>query len=73
MTSTLFGVDDDTPKVNEAPALPGTPLASGFLSGAGRRGARLSPEAQARVLDKMKSVDQARFRAAQDSRTAYVG
>jgi len=72
MTSTLCYVDDDENETSERPEPPGTPLRTGFESG--RKGtALLSYEAKQRVLEKMNSVDEARARAAEDSRTAYVG
>lgn len=56
----------------DRPAPPGTPLRTGFEVGR-TNGAQLSDDAKARVLRKMQSVDEARARAAEDSRTAYVG
>jgi hypothetical protein len=61
-------MDDDIDNATEAP---GTPLKTGFETGRIRR-VRLSAAAAERVLEKMRSVDEARARAAKDSRTAYV-
>lgn len=72
MTATLCAVED-TATSHEPPRRPGEPLVSGFTPGENRRGARLSAAAQTRVLNKMRSVDEARMRAAKDSRTSYVG
>jgi hypothetical protein len=65
-------VDDDQTDGSERPGPPGSPLATGFESGR-KDAARLSDDAKRRVLEKMRSVDEARARAAKDSRTAYVG
>ena len=65
-------VDDDQTEFSEGKVLPGRPLSTGFESGRAD-GARLSDVAAERVRQKMRSVDEARARAAQDSRTAYVG
>lgn len=65
-------MDDDETDAPDRPAPPGTPLRTGFEAGR-KGGARLSDDAKARVLKKMRSVDEARARAAEDSRTAYVG
>jgi hypothetical protein len=62
-------MDDDLDSATEPP---GTALRTGFETGRVRR-VGLSPAAEQRVLDKMRSVDEARARAAKDSRTAYVG
>ena len=72
MTSTLAAVDDPTAPERDTPALPGTPLRTGFEEGRARR-VRLSAAARERILDKMRSVDEARALAAKDSRTAYLG
>lgn len=72
MRSTLCCVADDQADIPERPAPPGSPLLTGFEAGR-KDGARLSDDAKQRVLDKMHSVDEARARAAEDSRTAYVG
>jgi hypothetical protein len=72
MRSTLCSVDDDQTGSPEQPGPPGTPLRTGFESGR-RDGAELSDDAKQRVIEKMRSVDEARARAAEDSRTAYVG
>lgn len=72
MRSTLYCVDDDQNEISEQPGPPGTPLRTGFETGRQDR-ARLSDDARERVLEKMHSVDAARARAAEDSRTAYVG
>lgn len=65
-------MDDDETDAPDRPVPPGTPLHTGFEAGR-KDGARLSDDAKARVLKKMRSVDEARARAAEDSRTAYVG
>lgn len=72
MRSILCCVDDDQTDSAERLGPPGTPLRTGFEAGR-KDGARLSDDAKARVLEKMRSVDEARARAAEDSRTAYVG
>lgn len=64
---------EDAATNHDPPQRPGEPLISGFTFGGKRRGARLSRDAQTRVLNKMRSVDEARMRAAKDSRTSYVG
>jgi hypothetical protein len=82
--STLCTMDDpeaadqtsSTPAVHGSTArLPGEPLESGFnlRSTAEAPEATLSPDAQARVLEKIDSVDEARLRAAKDGHTAYIG
>ena len=65
-------MDDDQTETNDRPRPPGNPLRTGFESGRKDTG-RLSDDATQRVLEKMRSVDEARARAAKDSRTAYVG
>ncbi len=65
-------MDDHTAPDHDGSTLPGTPLRTGFENGRIRR-VRLSAEARQRVLDKMRSVDEARALAAKDSRTAYLG
>ena len=72
MTSTLCFMDGEQSDTSERPAPPGSPLRTGFESGRKDRG-RLSEDAKQRVLKKMRSVDEARAKAAKDSRTAYVG
>jgi hypothetical protein len=72
MRSTLSRVDDYQPHLPDRPPPPGKPLQTGFEAGRKDR-TRLSDEAKQRVLEKMHSVDEARARAAEDSRTAYVG
>ena len=54
---------------------PGVPLPSGFEPehGGRRRNVRLSPEARQRVLDKMRSVDEARRRAMEDGHGFVIG
>ena len=64
-------MDDQTESSGER-VLPGKPLNSGFESGRAD-GAQLPEVAAERVREKMRSVDEARARAAKDSRTAYVG
>ena len=54
-----FGVDDDQTDFSERPTPPGNPLRTGFESGR-KDGARLSHDAKQRVLEKMRSVDEAR-------------
>lgn len=54
---------------------PGVPLASGFepQHGGRRRRVELSPEARQRVLDKMRSVDEARRRAMEGASSYVIG
>lgn len=59
------------PSDDARPELPGLPLPSGFDNW--RRGPKLSPEATARVLAKIDSVNQARARAYVSSLTAVLG
>lgn len=76
LTSTLSVVSDDMAVDEEAArALPGVALQSGFSFRPSRAvaEARLSEPARERVLAKMKSVDEARLRAAREGQTAYVG
>ncbi len=72
MRSSLCRVDHDLNDSSKLSDPPGTPLRTGFESGR-EGGAQLSEDAKQRVLYKMRSVDEARARAAKDSRTAYVG
>lgn len=77
MTSTLCDVDDDVDVISddEAPARPGVELGSGFSFRPARSvdEACLSEPARNRVLAKMRSVDEARLRAAREGQTAYLG
>jgi hypothetical protein len=61
--------------IPEESSLPGEPLPSGFdyRPASEVPEAGLSEEAQARVLKKMASVDEARLKAAEEGRTSHVG
>jgi hypothetical protein len=71
----LWAMGDAATPTDEAVGRPGRPLDSGFRFRPARSvpEAELSPEARARVLEKIESVDEARLRAARDGHTSYVG
>ena len=67
--------DLNLPADDEPVTLPGEPMGSGFRFRPARAVPQgsLSGDARRRVIEKMDSVDEARLRAAKDSRTAYIG